>query len=150
MLLESFEVFVKETEPRLRDALSAVLGSELGREAAAEAMAYGWKNSDRVALMDNPAGYLFVLGRDRGRKMSRRRTVVLLPVDDVKTPWIEPGLVPALGRLPERQRVAVMLIYCFEWTVSETAEFLGVGRSTVQSHAERGLKKLRASLGVHL
>jgi hypothetical protein len=36
---ESFEVFVKETEPRLHDALSAALGNDLGSEATAEALA---------------------------------------------------------------------------------------------------------------
>jgi DNA-directed RNA polymerase specialized sigma24 family protein len=41
-----------------------------------------------------------------------------------------------------------MLVYCFDWTMSETAELLGMGKSTVQTHAERGLSKLRARLGV--
>lgn len=147
---KSFEAFVKETEPRLHDALSASLGSDLGREATAEALAFAWENWDKVVSMDNPAGYLYVMGRDRGRKMSRRRTVVLLPVEEARTPWVEPGLVDALARLPERQRVVVMLLYCFDWTMSEAAEFLGVGKSTVQSYAERGLSKLRSSLGVRL
>jgi RNA polymerase sigma factor (sigma-70 family) len=148
ILVESFEVFVKEIEPRLRDALSASLGSDLGREATAEALAYAWENWDRLSIMDNPSGYLYVLGRDRVRKIRRRRTVVLLPVEEARTPWVEPGLADALGRLPERQRVVVMLVYCFEWTLSEAAEILGVGKSTIQSHAERGLSKLRSSLGV--
>ncbi|MEX2250874.1 MAG: hypothetical protein WD895_02245 [Acidimicrobiia bacterium] len=33
----AFEIFVKEIEPRLRDALSASLGSDRGREATADA-----------------------------------------------------------------------------------------------------------------
>ena len=37
---ESFEVFFKETEPRLRDALSATLGSELGLVATASPTSY--------------------------------------------------------------------------------------------------------------
>ena len=37
---ESFEVFFKETEPRLRDALSATLGSELGLVAPASPTSY--------------------------------------------------------------------------------------------------------------
>ena len=148
---ESFEVFVKETEPKLHDALSAALGNDLGSEATAEALAYAWENWDKLEAMDNPAGYLYVLGRDRGRKMFRRRPVVLLlPVDEDRIPWVEPGLVPALASLPERQRVVVMLVYSFGWTMSETAEFLGVGKSTVQKYAERGLAKVRSSLGVKI
>ncbi len=66
-LTESFEVFFKETEPRLRDALSATLGSEPGREAAADALAFGWEHWDRVSSMENPAGYLYVVGRNNRR-----------------------------------------------------------------------------------
>lgn len=143
-----FEVFVKDAEPRLREALSAALGSDRGREATADALAYAWEHWERVSGMDNPVGYLYVLGRNRGRKALRRKTVTLLPVDSSGMPWVEPGLVDALGALPERQRVVVMLIHCFEWTMSEAADLLGVSKSTVQSHAERGLAKLRRRLGV--
>lgn len=40
---ESFTVFVKEVEPRLRHALVAVYGQEQGRDATAEALAYAWE-----------------------------------------------------------------------------------------------------------
>lgn len=144
----TFEDFVREVEPRLRDALSAALGSETGREATAEALGYAWEHWPRLRGMENPAGYLYVLGRDRGRRMLRRRRVVLMPIDSDRMPWVEPGLPDALGRLPEQQRVVVMLLYCFEWTMSEAADLLGVTKSTVQSHAERGMTRLRDGLGV--
>jgi RNA polymerase sigma factor (sigma-70 family) len=146
----AFEIFVEETEPRLREALSASLGSERGREATAEALAYAWEHWERVREMENPTGYLFVLGRDRGRKAARRQVVTLLPVQSSRIPWIEPGLVGALEELPERQRVVVMLLYCFEWSMGETATLLSLSKSTVQSHAERGLAKLRRRLGVEI
>jgi len=144
----AFEVFVKEIEPRLRDALSACLGSDRGRDATAEALAYAWEHWERVRAMDNPAGYLYVLGRDRGRKASRSRMVHLLPIEHGRMPWIEPELPQALARLTERQRIVVMLIYCFDWTLAEVARLLGLSKSTVQSYAERGLSKLRRELGV--
>lgn len=146
--VDSFEAFVRVCEGRLRQALSATLGSDLGRDAAAEAIAYAWENWDRVSSMENPVGYLYVLGRNRGRREQRRRRPVLMSVDTHRTPWVEPGLVDALARLPERQRLVVMLLHCFEWTMAEVAEFLGVGKSTVQSHAERGMARLRRSMGV--
>lgn len=143
-----FEAFAMDAESRLREALSAALGSDRGREAAADTLAYAWEHWERVSRMDNPVGYLYVLGRNRARKAFRQRSVVLLPVDPSRMPWIEPGLVDALEKLPERQRVVVMLVHCFEWTMSETAELLDVSKSTVQSHVERGLAKLRKRLGV--
>lgn len=145
---ESFEGFVRDAEPRLRQALSAALGSEPGREATAEALAYSWEHWDRVRSMENPVGYLYVLGRDRGRRAGRRRTTMLMPVDEQRTPWVEPGLPAALSQLPERQRVVVMLLHCFDWTMSEVAEFLGISKSTVQSYSERGMTRLRRQLGV--
>lgn len=146
--VQLFEEFVKKTEPRLRDALSATLGSQLGRDATADALAYAWEHWDRVSDMENPAGYLFVLGRNRGRKTLARRRPLFMEVREDRTPWVEPGLPEALSRLPEQQRVVVMLLYCFEWTMAETAELLGVAKSTVQTHAERGMRRLRTRLGV--
>jgi RNA polymerase sigma factor (sigma-70 family) len=149
--VESFEAFFRRVETRLRVALSATLGSATGRVAAADALSYAWENWERVSTMDNPVGYLYVLGRDLGRRQLRgRRRVVLSPVDTERTPWVEPELPSALGSLPEQQRVVVMLLHCFEWTMAEVAELLGVSKSTVQTHADRGMVRLRARMGVKL
>jgi len=40
-----FEGFVRESEPRLRRALVAAYGFEEGRDATAEALAYGWEHA---------------------------------------------------------------------------------------------------------
>lgn len=82
MTADSFELFFKDAEPRLHDALPACFGSELGREATADALAYGWEHWDRVASMENPIGYLFVVGRDRGRKARGRRRARLPLVEE--------------------------------------------------------------------
>lgn len=146
--VDSFAAFVRTSEPRIRQALSVAFGSDVGREATAEALAYGWEHWDRVSEMDNPAGYLYVVGRDRARRARRRRRPKLIPVDHSRLPWVEPGLPKALARLSERQRTTVMLLYCFQWSMSEVADLLGVSKSTVQSYAERGMSTLRRALGV--
>ena len=146
-LVDSYVEFITELEPRLRNALTASLGSEEGKEATAEAVAYGWEHWGRVKAMENPAGYLFVVGRRAGRSR-RRRTPVFHEVENRQTPWVEPGLDQALARLPERQRTVVMLLHCFGWSMSEVAQVLGVSKTTVQNHDERGLKGLRKRLGV--
>jgi hypothetical protein len=38
----SFTAFAREAEPKLRNALCAAFGADLGREAAAEAFTHGW------------------------------------------------------------------------------------------------------------
>ena len=42
----------------------------------------------------------------------------------------------------------MMLVCGHEWTLAEVAELLGIKLTTVQTHMERGLAKLRASLEV--
>ena len=145
----SFTDFVSEVEPRLRRALTAAWGSERGREAAAEALVYGWEHWDRVREMDNPAGYLYRVGRDRARRMKTRR-VVLAAAPDHEDIWVEPALPAELARLPEQQRVVIALVHGYGWSLAETAEFLGVSKSTVQSYSDRALRKLRKRLGVEL
>ena len=57
------------------------------------------------------------LGHERER--SRRPDFPALPAD--ASPWIEPGLPAALGRLSDLQRQSVWLVHGFEWTLTETA-----------------------------
>jgi DNA-directed RNA polymerase specialized sigma24 family protein len=147
---DGFEEFVARHERPLRQALTATFGIDQGREAAADALAYGWEHWERVATMANPAGYLFVVGRDRQRRRrrGRRRTPVFDVGPDHAEPWCEPALIAQLARLSDRERIAVLLANGFDWSLAEVAELLGVSKSTVQTHAERGMAKLRAGMGV--
>lgn len=143
----SFTDFVDRFETKLRQSLTAAFGPELGREATADALAYGWEHWERVGRVDNPTGYLYRVGYNRALRMKPKR--VRLPgVDAVRQPWIEPGLPKAFESLPEQQRIVVMLLHGYEWSMSEVAEHLDVSKSTVQTHAERGIDALRRKLGV--
>ncbi len=64
--------------------------------------------------------------------------------------WVEPELGSALSALSERQRVAVVLVFAAGLTPKEAADVLGVSASTVKTNTERGVAKLRRSLGVVL
>jgi DNA-directed RNA polymerase specialized sigma24 family protein len=145
--IDSFTSFFVASEPRLRHALMACCGAEVGREATADALEYAWTHWDRVQSMEHPVAYLYRVGRSASRKYRRRqRPVVDTPV--VSAPWVEPGLGPALDRLSDRQRVAVMLRHSFGYTLMETAGVMGISISSVQKHEERGLAKLRRGLEV--
>lgn len=143
---EQFREFVDSTEPRLHRAFVAQLGWDLGREATAEALAYAWEHWNKLSAMANPAGYLFRVGKSRVR---RRRTRVLFQPPDDDTHWFEPSLVRSLAALSERQRVAVVLVHGYGWTSREVADMTGIRVTTVQSHLERGLARLRAQLEVN-
>jgi DNA-directed RNA polymerase specialized sigma24 family protein len=144
---EGFEDFFVVAEPRLRRALVAGYGIERGREAAAEALAYGWEHWSKVRTMKNPTGYLYRVGQSRSR--ARKAPAVFAPDSHDAVPVVEPGLVGALAQLSERQRIAVVLVHGFGWQLREVAEVTGIAVTTVQNHVERGVARLRAALEVH-
>jgi DNA-directed RNA polymerase specialized sigma24 family protein len=148
----SFTRFVEDAGWRIQAALAAGFGRQAGVEAAAEAIAYGWEHWDRIAAMENPAGYVYVVGRDRARRAQRR--LVSVPVGRLEVlsgrdvePLVEPGLQGALAELSDRQRVVVMLVHGAEWNLGEVAELLDLNRGSVKQHLDRGMEKLRFSLG---
>ena len=143
----AFSAFVRAHEPRLRQALVARVGPDRARDAVADGLTHAWQHWDRVSTMENPAGYVYRVAQSRSR--SRRQRVVF-PVPSSGMPDIEPGLGAALGQLPERQRVAVLLVHGWGWTHQEVADLMDVGVSTVRNHLARGLDRLRSELGVRL
>jgi DNA-directed RNA polymerase specialized sigma24 family protein len=146
--VDGFVEFVETNEGRLRHALTAAFGHEAGKEAAAEALAYGWEHWERVRAMANPVGYLYTVGRSKGRKLFSYSRPVFPPIPEDRTPWFEPGLPAALAGLPEKERTVVLLLHGYGWHMTEVADTLGVAKSTVQTHDERGMRKLRHTLGV--
>lgn len=144
---EGFASFFSEAEPRLRRAFVAAYGAERGSEALAEAFAYAWEHWARVRSMQNPAGYLYRVGQTKTRPRLRPRPVQ--PEPHVDESWIEPSLPAALASLTSRQRLSVVLVEGFGWSLTEVSELAGTSVSTVKRHLERGMAKLRRRMEVH-
>ena len=142
---EAFERFVEEAGPRLSRALASVYGFEDGRDATAEALAYAWENWQVLQHIENLPGYLFRVGQTRGRP---RRQRVLFDIGAGGDHRFEPGLPKALAALSQRQRLAVVLVHGYGYTLREVAELTGIRPTTVQNHLSRGLSRLRGLLGV--
>ena len=144
---DGFVEFARRVEPPLRIALVAGHGADRGLEAANDALVYAWRHWDRVQTLDNPAGYLYRVGQ----RMARRRRLQVRIGDvhgDHREPWVEPGLSRALAALSPRQRQVVVLVASYQWSLREVARLLGIRLSSVQTHLERGLRRLRNELGV--
>ena len=142
-----FTRFVQAHEPRLRAAAVAAYGRDVGSDAVSEAMTVAWERWSEVSQMANPAGYVYGIARNLARRATRRRSVSLPRPPDHLMPDVEPKLPGALSSLPDRQRQVVVLVHGLQWTHQEVAELLGLSRSTVQNHLERGLRRLRRELG---
>ena len=141
----AFTAFVAETEPRLRRAFTALRGPDDGREATAEALAWAWEHWSEVQEMANPAGYLYRVGASRTRGRPARLAEPIAPADPL---GFEPGLLPALAGLSDRQRTAVVLVHGCGWTHQEVADALEVSRSSIATHVQRAMAQLRRELGV--
>lgn len=147
---QEFDTFFRQAEPGLRYALVAAFGAEVGREAAADALAYGWEHWGRLSRMDNPAGYLYRVGYRKAKRTVRKMRQPIPDTDDgvARNPEFEPGLETAMTDLSERQRQVVYLVAGADLGIRETARMLGLSPGAVQNHYQRGLQHLRAELGV--
>lgn len=140
-------------EAPLRRTLVAWYGPTLGRDAAQHALEWAWTHRNRLDGMDNPAGYLFRVGQSYAKRELRRKrdpsneysrnTVV-----DGDSPF-EPELTTGLAALSEQQRAAVLLVHGYGYSFREAADVLNVSLSTLRTHADRGLARLRSHLEVH-
>ena len=145
---EAFVAFVREVEPRLRIAVVAARGPRLGLDAVQETLIWAWEHWDRVTRLDNPAGYLYRVAMRKASRAGARRPVVVPALASDTTPWVEPALGPALKAMSAMQRQAVVLVSGYGYTQQEAANLLGIRRTTLQKHLDRGLARLRNALGV--
>jgi RNA polymerase sigma-70 factor (ECF subfamily) len=142
----AFEAFVGNVEPRLRQAFVAAYGPDLGREATAEALAWAWEHWEKARTMAQPVGYLYRVGQSRTRRWRHRQILFPAVPTNGRMPDVEPGLPAALAQLSEPQRLAVLLIHGHDWSPRSVATLLGVKPTTVATHLERGLTRLRSLL----
>jgi DNA-directed RNA polymerase specialized sigma24 family protein len=146
---EDYAAFLRDAEPRLRNALVAGHGAERGMEALSDTLLYGYRHWERIAGMQNPIGYLYRVGQRLARRRPPSRPIpVVTNPGRTEPPWVEPALSSALAALSRRQREVVVLVEAFDLTHREAADVLGIRPSSVQTHLERGLSRLRTALGV--
>lgn len=142
-----FTRFVKEIEPGLSYAFFAAYGPEIGADVTSESLAYAWENWDHIREMGNPGGYLYRVGQSKARWYHKPR-ICFPSVVRAETPEVEADLPASLEHLTKNQRLAVVLVYAMGWTEEEVASLIGRSRSTVRTHLERGLRRLREELEV--
>ncbi|WP_308258424.1 SigE family RNA polymerase sigma factor [Saccharothrix obliqua] len=87
---------------------------------------------------------------DEGKRLHRKREAVVAELPPVAVPpaGVEDVLDvrAALVRLPPGQRAVVVLRYCADLSLAETARRLGCAEGTVKSQAAKGLAALREIL----
>jgi RNA polymerase sigma-70 factor (sigma-E family) len=124
-------------------------------ELAQEAMARTWAAWPRVRGYQRPAAYARKVLLNRHRSLLRRAVVearhllASRPEDRHEPDFGGDNLVlwQAMGRLPARQRAAIVLRFYLDLPELEVARLLGVPVGTVKSLVHRGLARLRHQLG---
>ena len=144
----TFVEFFEHSEDRLRHALVASYGPVIGRESALDALSWGWEHWEQVQAMENPVGYLYRVGQTAARRLLKSSPMVDLRSSATANgePEIAPELQPALARLSEQQRAAVVLVHGYAMSQRHAAEVLGVSISTLREHLARGMDRLRNDL----
>jgi RNA polymerase sigma-70 factor (sigma-E family) len=154
------EVFAAHRDRAVRLATLHCGDRHRAEEAVAEAMAKVYRRWRRGGIRDvGPYLRTAVVNEVRagGRRLVRDRSLVdraggALVTGGSDTPDAgnrlaeRDELVAALQRLPERQRLAVVLRHVEGLSEAETAEVMGISTGGVKSQCSRGLEALRAVL----
>ena len=148
----SFEAFFAEQyEPVFRGLSVAFRDHLLAEEAAQEAFTRAYVRWDRVKGMERPAGWVYVVavrvalkrrrpGRDQG------------PASRSGGPSMEDEVVDrltmqqAIGDLPERQRLALVLRHYGDLPLDEIANAMGCALGTVKSTLHAAHARLQVEL----
>jgi RNA polymerase sigma factor (sigma-70 family) len=146
----SFEAFYDENHDAVRRTLSAALRDPLvADEATQEAFTRAYVHWRRVSQMDRPDGWVYVVAvRIATRRVPDFGVREIQPheediADQVTTREM---LRSAIDRLPDRQRLAIVLRYLADLSVNDVASAMDCAAGTVKSTLHAALTRLHIDL----
>lgn len=152
MTLE-FTAFYADRRNRVLGSLAAVCGSlDEAAEATDEAFARALSDWDRLATMENPAGWVYRVALNHVRRRASRRSrerELLAANHRPEEPTIDGPAGEAwslVADLSPRQREVVVLRHIGDLPEADIAEILGISRGTVASTLHDAHRRLRAAL----
>ncbi len=147
--MQDFESFYRAHHADAVRWATALVGSRaVGEELAQDALL---RVGQRLYRLDNPGGYLRMsvahacASWHRTNQRDQRRADRIGPPNASVSPAAN-EMLDALGRLPYRQRAAVVMRYWADWPEAEIAEALDCRPATVRTLIHRGLAALRKEI----
>lgn len=154
---EGFDCFFRATYPRLVVALTLASDGDAAEDAVQDAFVQALRHWDRIHTYDDPAGWVrrvalhrlanrrrWVARRDRAVERLGNESVTLSSLGDTGELV---DLRDALGELPRRERLVVVLHHVVDLQVAEVADELDLPEGTVKSILTRTRSRLRSALG---
>ena len=152
-----FAEFYREVKDECLFAVVVSVGDrDTAQDLVAEAFARAWASWPTVSAHPAPAAWVVRTALNAGvsRWRRRRREVPVAdlaivadrPAGDAAGGGLDPRIMAALARLPERQRQVVALRLFLDLDTERTARMLGVAPGTVQAHLGRAMASLRSEL----
>ena len=150
-----FEAVFQNHYSRLVRSLGLACGSQdLAADLVQQAFVQLWAEWPRISRYESPATWVARVAisrlRDHQRSVRRLGAALLRIGREADPERMSPGerldIAVALGRLPLRQRLAVVLFYLDDRPICEVASLMGVSEGTVNRHLFRAREALRTYL----
>ena len=131
--------------------MAAVFGDpDLARDVADEAVVRAYERWDRVGSMANPAGWVYRVAINIGRRRHRRRAIEARLLRRERASFV-PGptedLFLLVADLPPRQKLAVVLRHVGHLSEPEIGDAMGIARGTVSATLRSAHQTLREQFG---
>ena len=148
----SFEEFYEATFRRLFTALCLVTANRHeAEEIAQDAFVRVFERWDRVAVLEDPTGYLFRVSmnvfrsRSRRASLALRRELFLAPAatDDLAAIETHDAVLRLLSGLAPKQRAAILLTAILDYSAEEAGRMLGLRPSSVRSITTRARARMK-------
>lgn len=153
----ALEEFCRREFPRLVGAVALYCGDpHAAEELAQDALVRACERWPDVRAMRAPGAWVHRVAMNLAKSRLRRLGAEVRayvrhgPQEEVaRDADLEQALAirQAVGRLPWNQRVVLVARFYLGWTVSETAEMLGVSCNSVSARTSRAVKRLPQLLG---
>ena len=149
-----FTEFYKSNRDRcLRAVLAGTGDRQLAEDLVAEAFTRAWMSWQKVSRHPVPSAWVVRTAlniRVSWWRRSRRETELDDAYEAVDAtaghPGLDPALLAALRRLPQRQREVIVLRVFLDLDTAATAKALGMAPGTVTAHLSRAVTTLRGNL----
>ena len=149
MQLPPFESLVDAHAGELHRFLVAWVGPADAEDCLQETFISALRAYPRLSSADHLRAWLYTIAQrkatDLARRRSRRPTQALDGLDPMAAPAAEPddGLWTHVGRLPPKQRAAVIQRFALDLAYAEIAVRMGITEEAARQNVRAGLIRLR-------